>query len=134
MDVEAKKLNALKSLVLVFALATPLLFLQADSNNKKIGREVALTRHLRDDEEFQIPLHELIEHGKKVFCANFTDQEGAGRPLTKGTGKAVSDSSSPLVGARAWNRISGPDANKRRGRIRNRFARTFCQRTSGAFL
>ncbi len=111
MDVEAKKLNALKSLVLVFALATPLLFLQADSNNKKIGREVALTRHLRDDEEFQIPLHELIEHGKKVFCANFTDQEGAGRPLTKGTGKAVSDSSSPLVGARAWNRISGPDAN-----------------------
>ena len=43
--------------------------------------------------------------------ANWTEQEGAGRPLTKGTGTALSDPSQPLVGARAWNRISGPDAN-----------------------
>jgi hypothetical protein len=43
--------------------------------------------------------------------SNWTDQEGAGRPLTKGTGTALSDPSHPLVGARAWNRISGPEAN-----------------------
>ncbi len=33
------------------------------------------------------------------------------RPLTKGTGTALSDTSDPLVGKRAFNRISGPDAN-----------------------
>src|SRR5438067_11640457 len=52
----------------------------------KIGREVAIPRHLQDDEEFHTPILQLIEYGKKVFCANWTDQDGAGRPLTKGTG------------------------------------------------
>ena len=50
-----------------------------------IGREVAIARHLEDDEEFRTPLLELIEHGKRLFMANWTDQEGGGRPLTKGT-------------------------------------------------
>jgi cytochrome c peroxidase len=77
----------------------------------KIGQEHAIDRHLQDDEEFRVPLLELIEYGKKVFCANWTDQDGAGRPLTKGTGKPISDPSSPLKGARAWNRVSGPDSN-----------------------
>jgi hypothetical protein len=76
-----------------------------------IGQEHAISRHLSDDEEFRISLRELIEHGKKVFCANWTDQDGAGRPLTKGTGKPVSDPTTPLKGARGWNRVSGPDAN-----------------------
>ena len=62
-------------------------------------------------EEFSVPLKDLIEHGKKLFMANWTDQEGAGRPLTKGNGTGLADPSQPLVGARAWNRISGPDAN-----------------------
>ena len=43
--------------------------------------------------------------------ANWTDQEGGGRPLTKGTGKQLTDPSQPLVGSRAFNRISAPDAN-----------------------
>ncbi|HEV7676011.1 MAG TPA: di-heme oxidoredictase family protein, partial [Candidatus Angelobacter sp.] len=34
-----------------------------------------------------------------------------GRPQTKGNGTGLADPSQPLVGARAWNRISGPDAN-----------------------
>lgn len=85
---------------------------QAPSGHgSQIGQEHALARHLQDDEEFRIPLRELIEHGKKVFCANWTDQDGAGRPLTKGTGKPVSDPASPLKGGRGWNRLSGPDAN-----------------------
>ena len=79
--------------------------------NSQIGREVAIPRHLQDDEEFSVPLKDLIEHGKKLFMANWTDQEGAGRPLTKGNGTGLADPSQPLVGARAWNRISGPDAN-----------------------
>ena len=33
------------------------------------------------DDEFRIPLLQLVDHGKKIFCANWTDQDGAGRPL-----------------------------------------------------
>jgi len=40
-----------------------------------------------------------------------TEQEGSGRPQTKGTGTRLADPSQPLVGVRAFNRISGPDAN-----------------------
>lgn len=76
-----------------------------------IGREVAIPRHLEDDEEFRLPLAELIEHGRALFAAVWTDQEGGGRPLMKGTGKALTDPSQPLVGSRAFNRISAPDAN-----------------------
>jgi hypothetical protein len=77
----------------------------------RIGQEVAVAKHLQDDDEFSLPLKDVIEYGKKLFMSNWTDQEGAGRPLTKGTGTALSDPSHPLVGARAWNRISGPEAN-----------------------
>lgn len=76
-----------------------------------IGREVSIPRHLEDDEEFETPVIDLIEHGRRLFAANWTDQEGGGRPLTKGTGKALADPSKPLVGSRAFNRISAPDAN-----------------------
>jgi cytochrome c peroxidase len=77
----------------------------------RIGQEVSIPRHLADDEEFSLSTQNLIEYGKKLFMANWTDQEGAGRPLTKGTGTALSDPSKPLVGARSFNRLSGPDAN-----------------------
>src|SRR5574341_447726 len=66
---------------------------------------------MQDDEEFEISRLELIGYGKKLFTAIWTDQEGGGRPLTKGNGKPLSDPKSPLVGARSFNRISAPDAN-----------------------
>lgn len=81
------------------------------SSLKKIGREVAIPRHLKDDEEFHLSLAELIDHGKRLFGADWTEQEGGGRPLMKGNGKELSDPSAPLVGGRSFNRISGPDAN-----------------------
>src|SRR5258708_18875166 len=71
-----------------------------------IGQELAVPHHLRDDDEFRLPLSELIEYGKKLFMANWTEQDGGGRPLTKGTGKALSDSRAPLAGIRSFNRIS----------------------------
>jgi cytochrome c5 len=77
----------------------------------QIGQEIAIPKHLADDEEFQIPLRDLIAYGKKLFCAVWTEQEGGGRPLTKGTGKRLADVNNPLVGVRAFNRVSGPDAN-----------------------
>src|SRR5439155_16099737 len=61
--------------------------------------------------EFSVPVQRLIAQGKLLFVANWTEQEGAGRPLTKGTGRPLADLSQPLKDARAFNRISGPDAN-----------------------
>src|SRR5687767_6525450 len=74
-----------------------------------IGRELAIPRQLEDDEEFRLALPDLVEYGRQLFAANWTDQEGGGRPLMKGTGKELTDSSKPLIGARAFNRISAPD-------------------------
>lgn len=76
-----------------------------------IGREVSISVHLRDEQEFSIPLNTLLAHGRLLFNANWTEQEGGGRPLTKGTGRPLSDPSRPLTGPRAFNRISAPDAN-----------------------
>ena len=78
---------------------------------KKIGREVAIPRHLQDGEEFQLSTRDLVSFGQKLFTAMWTSQEGAGRPLTKGTGNPLSDPTSPLVFPRNFNRISGPDTN-----------------------
>jgi len=77
----------------------------------RIGREVAIPQHLADGEEFTIHLRKLIAHGQKLFNAVWTDQEGGGRPLTKGTGNPLSDLTDPLRFPRNFNRVSAPDAN-----------------------
>lgn len=84
---------------------------QPPAQRSTIGREIAIPRHLADDEEFRIAVADLVDHGRLLFAANWTDQEGGGRPLSKGNGRALTDPSRPLVGARAFNRISAPDAN-----------------------
>ncbi len=76
-----------------------------------IGREQSVPQHLPDNTEFNLPLPVILAHGKLLFDANWTEQEGGGRPLTKGTGRPVSDPALPLTNARAFNRISAPDAN-----------------------
>ncbi|MFN0104824.1 MAG: di-heme oxidoredictase family protein [Bryobacteraceae bacterium] len=77
----------------------------------QIGGEKAIARHLRDGEEFEMDIAALLKHGEALFAAPWTTQEGAGRPLTKGTGAPLSDPASPLVFPRNFNRISAPDAN-----------------------
>jgi len=67
--------------------------------------------HLQDGQEFQLAPAQLAAFGKTLFEAMWTSQEGAGRPMTKGTGKLLSDPTSPLVFPRNFNRISGPDTN-----------------------
>ncbi len=81
------------------------------SATAQIGREVAVPKHLQDDNEFVISMKGLIAHGEELFTANWTSQEGGGRPLTKGTGDPLVDQNDPLVFPRNNNRISGPDAN-----------------------
>jgi hypothetical protein len=91
-----------------FALVTAAL---GQSPNSQIGREVAIPRHLQDGEEFNTPLSQVLQYGSQLFTAKFTIQDGAGRPLSKGTGAALSDPTSPLVFPRNFDRISSPDAN-----------------------
>lgn len=81
------------------------------ADGTQIGREVAIPRHLQDGEEFTVPLKKLLAYGERLFRANFTIQEGAGRPLSKGTGAPLSDPSSPLVFPCNFNRLSSPEAN-----------------------
>jgi len=81
------------------------------SPSSQVGREVAIPIHLQDGEEFTTPKLQLIEFGAQLFNAKFTIQEGAGRPLSKGTGAPVSDPTSPLVFPRNFDRISSPEAN-----------------------
>jgi hypothetical protein len=81
------------------------------STPSQVGREVAIPVHLQDGEEFNTPVSQLIRYGAQLFNAKFTIQEGAGRPLSKGTGAAVSDPTSPLVFPRNFDRISSPEAN-----------------------
>lgn len=84
---------------------------RADQLPELIGQELSAPRRLDDGAEFTLPLHELLAHGEQLFTAVWTAQEGAGRPLAKGTGAPLSDASHPLVFPRNFNRISAPDAN-----------------------
>src|SRR6266849_2630418 len=83
----------------------------AGADAAQIGREISVQRHLANGEEYGMPLLELLDYGKRLFIANWTIQEGAGRPLAKGTGRELADPTRPLVFPRNFNRISGPDAN-----------------------
>ena len=58
-------------------------------------------------------LSTLLEFGRQLFTANWTIQEGQGRPFAKGVGTptGLSDPTSPLVFPRNFNRLSAPDAN-----------------------
>lgn len=87
------------------------LALVAQAQDHRLGREVAIPRHLQDGQELEIPISRLIQFGEQLFTAKFTIQEGAGRPLTKGTGAPVSDPNSPLVFPRNFDRLSSPDSN-----------------------
>ena len=98
-----------KTHIVVLALGTAICI--AQTSRSQIGREVGVPRHLQDGEEYQLSVPQLIEHGRKLFTAAWTIQEGGGRPLTKGTGAPLSDPADPLLFPRNFNRISGPDAN-----------------------
>ena len=81
------------------------------SDNSQIGREVSIAAHLKDGDELQMPIPDLLAYGSQLFQARWTTQEGQGRPLTKGTGNPLSDPSSQLTFPRNFDRLSGPDSN-----------------------
>lgn len=83
----------------------------ATQSAQLIGREVSMASRLAEGDEFLMPLTELLEHGRRLFTANWTIQEGGGRPFTGGTGAPLNDPTSPLIFPRNFNRVSAPDAN-----------------------
>jgi cytochrome c peroxidase len=85
--------------------------LVARQHRSAIGSEAAIQRHLLGREELKLPIADLIGFGRMLFTANWTEEDGAGRPLSKGTGKRLIQTDKPLTGMRAFNRVSGPDAN-----------------------
>lgn len=93
----------------VFCALGGAILTMADSS--QIGREVAIQKHLADGQEITMPTHQLIDFGRKLFTANWTIQEGGGRPLTKGTGNPLTDQNNPLLFPRNFNRVSAPDSN-----------------------
>src|SRR5438105_774337 len=64
---------------------------QASTGAAQTGRELSVPIHLRDGLEFSVATTELLNHGEHLFRANWTQEEGAGRPLTKGTGRPLAD-------------------------------------------
>ena len=85
------------------------------AQQRRVGEETGLSRHLEPGEERRLSIAELIAHGRRVFGANWTESDGAGRPTMTGTGAQLGSGIAPLTGARAFNRVSGPDANSCRG-------------------
>ncbi|MCA8962904.1 MAG: hypothetical protein KDC38_20415, partial [Planctomycetes bacterium] len=73
------------------------------------GESPVMDRHLDQDEleAGSVPLTEILDHGEKLFAANFNELDGAGRPETTGTGGTREAHSMP----ENFNRISAPDAN-----------------------
>ena len=109
----ATKTMATRSTLVLALLGSLLVALTAvgQTADSEIGREISIPKHLQNGEEFTTPLAQLIQYGAQLFAAKFTGQEGAGRPLTKGTGKPLSDPSSPLTFPRNFDRLSSPEAN-----------------------
>lgn len=74
----------------------------------QIGREVAIPVHLRNGQEFEMSVPDLVHFGERLFTARWTSQEGQGRAFGKGNDGALTDPSSPLIFPRNFNRFSGP--------------------------
>ncbi|HZD54206.1 MAG TPA: di-heme oxidoredictase family protein [Woeseiaceae bacterium] len=76
-----------------------------------IGQELSAYRRLENGEEYGLSMGELIARGKAAFVAQWTIQQGGGRPMTNGVGSALADAANPLAFPRNFNRISAQDSN-----------------------
>jgi hypothetical protein len=97
--------------VLMALLLLPLVTPAMAQTASLIGKEKSVPTHLQDGQELQLDIRQLISFGQQLFQARWTSEEGQGRPLSKGTGALLSDSTAPLVFPRNFDRLSGPDSN-----------------------
>jgi cytochrome c peroxidase len=99
-------------IILSLALTSDTRLLTAQQEGaKRIGVEKAVARHLNERDLERLTALDVIRHGRLLFNAPWTEQDGAGRPLMKGNTRFLADSSRPLTGLRSFNRFSAPDAN-----------------------
>jgi cytochrome c peroxidase len=98
-----------------WAIVTAHVAAQPAQGRRAIGDERAVVQHLKDGQEFELSVTALVDLGRALFSAAWTEDEGGGRPLTKGDGQPLADSAKPLSDTRNFNRISGPDANSCQG-------------------
>jgi hypothetical protein len=89
----------------------PLLMVAAATSMAQIGHEGSVYERLEDGDEYRISTRELIRRGELAFRAQWTPEEGGGRPYSKGTGASLSDHAQPLVFPNNFNRLSAMDAN-----------------------
>jgi cytochrome c peroxidase len=95
----------MRPLVALFALLIP-----ATAGATEIGSEQAVPRHLDHARvaRGEVPIEEVIAHGRLLFEARFTTEDGAGRPGATG---ADIPTRRPGESNPAFLRTSGPDAN-----------------------
>lgn len=93
------------------ALFTPVLIVTGSLALAEIGQELSTYERLEDGQEYAVSQAELIRRGQAAFEAQWTPEDGGGRPLTKGTGAPVADPTDPLVFPRNFNRVSAQDSN-----------------------
>jgi hypothetical protein len=94
------------------AAAGVLCFLLANhSHAGSIGEELSAYERLENGDEYRVSLNELIRRGEAAFIAEWTPQQGGGRPLSAGNGAAIADPNQPLLFPRNFNRVSAQDAN-----------------------
>ena len=87
-----------------FAICTGVALAQSE-----IGSERAID-HMPDGMEYQTSLKKVLKHGRHLFNAHWTIEDGAGRPQLKGSGGPLSDPAEPLVFPRNFNRMSSPES------------------------
>ncbi|MDA1314303.1 MAG: thiol oxidoreductase [Acidobacteria bacterium] len=76
-----------------------------------VGYEVSERQALNDGDEFDLSLAELLAKGRSIFEAEWTPQEGGGRPAMTGAGQPLASPESQLVFPYNFNRVSGRDSN-----------------------
>ena len=105
------RVRSIGFIVLVVGSLLSLAVSAAAQTRGGMGREVAVSHHLHNGEEFEVPIQTLLIQGRTLFDAMWTAEEGGGRPLSKGVGAPLADPSEPLIFPRNFNRISAPDSN-----------------------
>ena len=102
---------ALRPWLLLPGLLLPGLLLAGTVAHAQVGQETSTYQRLEDGEEYTVSVRELVARGRAAFVANWTPQEGGGRPMTGGTGAPLANPAAPLVFPRNFNRVSAQDAN-----------------------
>jgi hypothetical protein len=99
-------------LSLVPTPGSPVLGLMHSRSDEDSARQnIADSRHRPNDEDAAVNSMSLVIRGEALFKATWTPLRGSTRPRSKGTGRSLAEASELLITSRAFNRISGPDAD-----------------------